>query len=147
GESAGYALRGIARVSEKKYGSALVDLAAAALVDPAGLRFDSWGSSDSATVGVGFGSPHSFRPPDDDQIIADCTARISKDRNDLLSHYQRATAYSVKGTHDSAIADFTEVLRLDSNDTQAYVERGHEYSRKKEYDLAIADFDKALRMD
>jgi tetratricopeptide (TPR) repeat protein len=101
---------------------------------------------DSFFVGVGYGD---WQPPNQDyeQIIAECSARIGKNADDVPAHYARACAYVGKGDCDRAIADFTELVRLDPKDAEALRERGHVYYFEGDNDMAIADFSATLRTD
>ena len=85
--------------------------------------------------------------PDYRVNIAAATARIKKQRDNLLAHYQRAYAEWCNYDHDQAIADYTEVLRLDPKDAQAYSGRSETYLSAEKYDLALKDYNTALSLN
>ncbi len=90
---------------------------------------------------------------DQDQIIADCTARIqsgSDKQQDLIHDYHvRGGAYIYKHQHDLAIADYTQVIHMfphDENIKWYHMMLGFEYDQKGDYDSAISNFTRVIEL-
>jgi uncharacterized protein (TIGR02996 family) len=54
------------------------------------------------------------------QVIAECTAILSDDGNDLEAYRQRAAAHRQLQDYGEALADYAEITRLAPDDPQAY---------------------------
>ncbi|MDR0557102.1 MAG: tetratricopeptide repeat protein [Treponema sp.] len=82
-----------------------------------------------------------------DQAIAEYTAAIREDPNNVAAYYNRGNAFYNKGDLDTAIADYTQAIRLDPNFAIMYYNRGNTYYNKKDYNRAIADYTQVIRLD
>jgi tetratricopeptide (TPR) repeat protein len=76
--------------------------------------------------------------------IADATAMLQRDGQNLAAYEYRAYAYVRSGEFHRAVADATEMLRLDPDRVAAYSIRGSAYNGLREWDHAIADVGKFL---
>ncbi len=81
---------------------------------------------------------------DDENAIADCTAAIEIDRDNLEAYLNRGVAYYRAGKNNDAIADFDRVVSEDPNEFRAYYNRGLVYSQLGDLDKAVNDFDRAI---
>jgi tetratricopeptide (TPR) repeat protein len=103
-------------------------------------------SNDASYEAAGRGDASKNRG-DWDRAIADYTAALREDPNNVRAYYGRGNAFRSKGDHDTAIADYTQAIRLDPNYTFAYYARGITYRAKGDNDRAIADHTQAIRLD
>jgi tetratricopeptide (TPR) repeat protein len=82
-----------------------------------------------------------------DQAIAEYTAALREDPNNVAAYTGRGDAFRKKGDPDTAIADYTQAIRLNPDYARAYHNRGIAYYDKKDYDRAIADYTKRIQLD
>jgi tetratricopeptide (TPR) repeat protein len=54
-----------------------------------------------------------------DQAIAEYSAALRTNPNNVFAYIKRGGAYGMKGDADRAIADFTQALKINPNDTFA----------------------------
>jgi tetratricopeptide (TPR) repeat protein len=79
-----------------------------------------------------------------DSAIADLSAFVRLNPNDVRALNDRGLNYEKKGEYDKAIDDYSEAIRLDKGSALSYYNRGRAYEKKSELDKALADFRDAL---
>jgi lipoprotein NlpI len=88
---------------------------------------------------------------DPDRKIAGCSRVLSdsgeSQANRAAAHYNRGSAWHIKGDFDRAIADYNEAIRLGPKAVQPYNNRGGAWYIKGDLDRAIADYSEAIRLD
>jgi tetratricopeptide (TPR) repeat protein len=134
-DNAGYIWWGVVQNGEELQMRPLDDLCMVT-VDP----------NDAAFAYINSGNANKNKE-DWDKAIADYTAALRINPNDVAAYVNRGNAYNNKGMYDQAIADCTAALRLDPNNAIAYYNRGTISHNKGMYDQAIADYNAALRLD
>jgi tetratricopeptide (TPR) repeat protein len=73
-----------------------------------------------------------FRNGDYDCAIADLSAFIRLNPNNVRALNDRGLSYERKGDYDRAIADYSEVIRLVKGSSLSYSNRGSAYEKKGE---------------
>ena len=81
-----------------------------------------------------------------DRAIADYTAALRIEPDDVDALYNRGVAWNEKGAFDRAVEDYTAALRIRPEDRDALYNRGNAWSEMGEYDRAIEDLTAALRI-
>ena len=71
-----------------------------------------------------------FRNGDYDRAIADLSAFIQLNPNNVRALNDRGLSYEKKGEYDKAIADYSEVIRLDKGSALSYFNRGSAYEKR-----------------
>jgi Tfp pilus assembly protein PilF len=84
---------------------------------------------------------------DFDKTIADLSAVLRLQPDDLEAHEERARLYDAKGESDLAVADYTEAIRLAPKRADLYRRRGVVLAVKGAHDSALDDFTEAIRLD
>jgi tetratricopeptide (TPR) repeat protein len=85
-----------------------------------------------------------------DLSIADYTAVLQNDPNNVLALSNRGVAYADRGDYDQGLADCNQAINLAPNLAYVYYNRGLVYdyvSSRDYYDHAIADYTRAIRID
>src|SRR5262245_1596859 len=84
------------------------------------------------------------------KTIDSCTQVIEAgqaDKNDLAwAHFNRGTAFGIKGQLDSAIADLDKAIELNPQWAAAYSNRALGYMRKGQPERAIEDYSRAIEL-
>jgi tetratricopeptide (TPR) repeat protein len=62
---------------------------------------------------------HDSKIADYEQTIAECTAALRIDPNDVGAYNNRGLAYAYMGDYDQAVADFEAALQIDPDYTEA----------------------------
>ncbi len=82
-----------------------------------------------------------------DDAPAFFTGELARDKDNPWLYQVRATAWSLKGEHDSALRDMTEAIRLVPDSEPLHLSRGSVYAQKGEHGSAIADYTEAIRLN
>jgi len=82
-----------------------------------------------------------------DEIIADYSAILNIQPDDINALNSRAEAYIFKGEYDKAIADLNIALGIKPDFVNALITRSAMYFLKDEYDPAITDLNAALNIE
>jgi len=83
----------------------------------------------------------------DDNAIADFTAAIELNPDDVRAYMNRGNAYARKNRSDLALEDFNAAIKIDPKFAKVYLNRGSTFFDEGEYTRAIADYDITIALD
>lgn len=131
-----YLQRGLARLEQEQYQTALEDFNKAEELD----------KSQHQLILICRGRAYEgLGKPND--ALADLHKAIELDQKDPLAYISRADVFLEKGEDEKALADLERALKLDPEQPKAYLLRARYYKKLKKNDLAIADFNTAIKLD
>ncbi|MGD0281727.1 MAG: tetratricopeptide repeat protein, partial [Dissulfurispiraceae bacterium] len=81
------------------------------------------------------------------KAIADLTAAVTINPQDITARYTVAIAYHYSGQYDSAIREYSRAIALNDKSPVLYDGRGLSFYYKKDYSRAIEDFTKAIELN
>lgn len=88
-----------------------------------------------------------LRNPDSEQVIRDCTAKVSANQDDVDALLDRGRALAKTSRYDEALIDFGRVIELCEGNFKAIFNRGWIQKERDNYELAIPDFTKVISLN
>jgi len=81
------------------------------------------------------------------KIVAQYTASIQRDPEDVSAYCARAVAYARQREYENAIGDYTEAIRRQPHRAESYAERAEVHADQGDFEEAVADYAKAIQLN
>jgi len=82
-----------------------------------------------------------------DQAVADLTAALEGDPENVRIYVERAWTYSLWGDYSRSVADYDRAIELEPDNSDHYFDRASAHRSRGYWDAAIEDIDQAIRMN